>query len=162
MRRGFTLIELLVVIAIIAILAAILFPVFFKAREHARWNQFIGEVKQGKVIPTPDEQARMSDETIRSIPDEIKRRWNQNENAPVGPSTPVPTASVRVTFSDGSIKEIAVELPPGATIMSAEAVNPTPIEASPMTPEATPTPTDGSVPAAPAVPDASAPVVPSS
>ncbi len=35
-RRGFTLIELLVVIAIIAILAAILFPVFIKAKEKAR------------------------------------------------------------------------------------------------------------------------------
>ena len=35
-RRGFTLIELLVVIAIIAILAAILFPVFASAREKAR------------------------------------------------------------------------------------------------------------------------------
>ena len=35
-RQGFTLIELLVVIAIIAILAAILFPVFAKAREKAR------------------------------------------------------------------------------------------------------------------------------
>ena len=35
-KRGFTLIELLVVIAIIAILAAILFPVFAKAREKAR------------------------------------------------------------------------------------------------------------------------------
>lgn len=35
-RRGFTLIELLVVIAIIAILAAILFPVFASARERAR------------------------------------------------------------------------------------------------------------------------------
>ena len=35
-RRGFTLIELLVVIAIIAILAAILFPVFAKARDQAR------------------------------------------------------------------------------------------------------------------------------
>ena len=34
--RGFTLIELLVVIAIIAILAAILFPVFARARESAR------------------------------------------------------------------------------------------------------------------------------
>ncbi len=33
MRKGFTLIELLVVIAIIAILAAILFPVFAKANE---------------------------------------------------------------------------------------------------------------------------------
>ena len=35
-KRGFTLIELLVVIAIIAILAAILFPVFARARENAR------------------------------------------------------------------------------------------------------------------------------
>src|ERR1044071_7807992 len=36
MRRAFTLIELLVVIAIIAVLAAILFPVFAQARESAR------------------------------------------------------------------------------------------------------------------------------
>jgi len=35
-RKGFTLIELLVVIAIIAILAAILFPVFIRAKENAR------------------------------------------------------------------------------------------------------------------------------
>ena len=35
-KKGFTLIELLVVIAIIAILAAILFPVFARAREKAR------------------------------------------------------------------------------------------------------------------------------
>ena len=45
-RRGFTLIELLVVIAIIAILAAILFPVFARAREKARQASCLSNVKQ--------------------------------------------------------------------------------------------------------------------
>lgn len=45
-RRGFTLIELLVVIAIIAILAAILFPVFARAREKARQASCTSNVKQ--------------------------------------------------------------------------------------------------------------------
>ncbi|MBU0611215.1 MAG: DUF1559 domain-containing protein [Armatimonadetes bacterium] len=46
MKRGFTLIELLVVIAIIAILAAILFPVFAKAREKARQASCLSNMKQ--------------------------------------------------------------------------------------------------------------------
>lgn len=45
-RRGFTLIELLVVIAIIAILAAILFPVFANARERGRQAQCLSNLKQ--------------------------------------------------------------------------------------------------------------------
>lgn len=45
-HRGFTLIELLVVIAIIAILAAILFPVFAQAREKARQTSCLSNNKQ--------------------------------------------------------------------------------------------------------------------
>jgi prepilin-type N-terminal cleavage/methylation domain-containing protein len=45
-QRGFTLIELLVVIAIIAILAAILFPVFARARESARRSTCMSNLRQ--------------------------------------------------------------------------------------------------------------------
>jgi len=45
-RKAFTLIELLVVIAIIAILAAILFPVFAQAKESAKNSAFLSNVKQ--------------------------------------------------------------------------------------------------------------------
>ena len=45
-RRGFTLIELLIVVAIIAILAAILFPVFARVRENARRASCASNLKQ--------------------------------------------------------------------------------------------------------------------
>jgi len=46
MKRAFTLIELLVVIAIIAILAAILFPVFAQAKEAAKKTSCLSNIKQ--------------------------------------------------------------------------------------------------------------------
>jgi len=45
-RRGFTLIELLVVVAIVAILAAIIFPVFTNARERARQIKCVSNLRQ--------------------------------------------------------------------------------------------------------------------
>jgi prepilin-type N-terminal cleavage/methylation domain-containing protein/prepilin-type processing-associated H-X9-DG protein len=61
-RRGFTLIELLVVIAIIAILAAILFPVFAKAREKARQTSCLSNVKQ--IMLGVLQYAQDNDETL--------------------------------------------------------------------------------------------------
>ncbi len=62
-KRGFTLIELLVVIAIIALLAAILFPVFARARENARRASCQSNLKQialGWLMYAQDYDGRLS------------------------------------------------------------------------------------------------------
>jgi prepilin-type N-terminal cleavage/methylation domain-containing protein/prepilin-type processing-associated H-X9-DG protein len=79
-RRGFTLIELLVVIAIIAILAAILFPVFAKAREKARQSSCMSNLKQiGTALFM-----------YRSDYDEINCTYRQCANADPQPTTYYP------------------------------------------------------------------------
>lgn len=74
-RKGFTLIELLVVIAIIAILAAILFPVFAQARESARKTACVNNVKQistGVMMYTQDYDEKLP---ILGISTELRGRW---------------------------------------------------------------------------------------
>ena len=75
MRKGFTLIELLVVIAIIAILAAILFPVFAKAREKARQSSCLSNAKQ--IALAGIQYAQDYDETMVPSYDGVARTWCQ-------------------------------------------------------------------------------------
>jgi len=72
--HGFTLIELLVVIAIIAILAAILFPVFAKAREKARQASCLSNMKQillGSLMYAQDYDERLHSQGYGSGADTI-------------------------------------------------------------------------------------------
>ena len=71
MKAGFTLIELLVVIAIIAILAAILFPVFARARENARRSSCQSNLKQialGVMQYTQDYDEKFPAEDLVNTP----------------------------------------------------------------------------------------------
>ncbi len=80
-KKGFTLIELLVVIAIIAILAAILFPVFAKAREAARKTSCLSNMKQigtGMMMYAQDYDEIMPSATFGNAPAGLwgTQTWN--------------------------------------------------------------------------------------
>ena len=91
--QGFTLIELLVVIAIIAILAAILFPVFARARENARRAACQSNLKQislGIIQYTQDYDERLptsADGPMGNLSDGVAGVWNPYNN--FGPDTVV-------------------------------------------------------------------------
>jgi len=79
-HSAFTLIELLVVIAIIAILAAILFPVFARAREQARAITCVSNIKQialGVLMYTQDNDGNfpMADPTTSNAIGDIYADW---------------------------------------------------------------------------------------
>ena len=91
-KKGFTLIELLVVIAIIAVLAAILFPVFAQAREKARATTCLNNLRQlGLSIQM---YAQEHDETLP-----YATTWNTDINLPAGSVFDCPTAPARGSAS---------------------------------------------------------------
>ncbi|HHX39488.1 MAG TPA: DUF1559 domain-containing protein [Armatimonadetes bacterium] len=106
-KRGFTLIELLVVIAIIAILAAILFPVFARARENARKSNCQSNMKQiglatMQYVQDYDETyhlAYVMNPTVR-FPD-LLQPYLKNKDVFVCPSDPdvwVPQTGMRLSY----------------------------------------------------------------
>ncbi len=92
MRRAFTLIELLVVIAIIAILAAILFPVFAQAKEAAKKTACLSSTKQmalGVYLYTSDSEDTMCQTSYEQGP-----AGSQNYN----PANPNGTYQIHWSF----------------------------------------------------------------
>lgn len=119
MKKAFTLIELLVVIAIIAILAAILFPVFAQAKEAAKKTQCLSNVKQigmGTMLYNSDYDDKMPIPIPRFIdsinggdakimPTDFQLRpYIKSDAVWACPSDAAPIKIVNGTFYDGNYK----------------------------------------------------------
>ena len=93
-RHGFTLIELLVVIAIIAILAAILFPVFAKAREKARTSSCGSNLSLVR---------RPASRLTSGSPFQVSPVWKTPSVVPTGPGMAKPEYHILNRPSSGSL-----------------------------------------------------------
>jgi prepilin-type N-terminal cleavage/methylation domain-containing protein/prepilin-type processing-associated H-X9-DG protein len=117
LASGFTLIELLVVIAIIAILAAILFPVFAQAREKARSISCLNNTKQlglgiMQYVQDYDETYPMGGFSIYTAPDVNVNRWykaispyTKNNSIRACPSAKVEVSAANVENSNYGIRD---------------------------------------------------------
>jgi prepilin-type N-terminal cleavage/methylation domain-containing protein/prepilin-type processing-associated H-X9-DG protein len=128
-RSGFTLIELLVVIAIIAILAAILFPVFAQAREKARASTCLSNGKQISLAVSM--YAQDYDETFPiSYIQLTDQRWEDvvqpyiktGNKGGILTCPSAPSAGYAYSFNDAmSAKSLATASNPADTIITADA-----------------------------------------
>ncbi|MBW3625406.1 MAG: DUF1559 domain-containing protein [Armatimonadetes bacterium] len=121
-RQGFTLIELLVVIAIIAILAAILFPVFAKAREKARQSACANNTKQmgtALIMYTNDWDDTLpiflADPKVYFI--EQLQPFIKSRQVWVCPSDSCPAANYSVRGADGRMQPVPQSYIPNAQVM---------------------------------------------
>jgi prepilin-type N-terminal cleavage/methylation domain-containing protein/prepilin-type processing-associated H-X9-DG protein len=127
-KRGFTLIELLVVIAIIAILAAILFPVFARAREKARQSTCTSNQRQ--IAASASMYAQDHEETMPGT----ATVWGDLKIDPgvlICPSKGKSTPNGYVYSYSISSKGIGTISDPSATVLTADGASPANILATP-------------------------------
>ena len=110
MKKAFTLIELLVVIAIIAILAAILFPVFAQAKLAAKKTQGLSNIKQ-----TSTGMLIYSNDADDNFPIGSGNNWYYPRDGGLGHGTPSPTSRATRSSSTRATPRTILFGRPGST-----------------------------------------------